>query len=252
MASNILTTVPEMVGRSKIIFPSVPYPLPAINLGSTLGGSLPSTTYFAYATWIIQTQDGTQYESPTGTEQSTTLGANDLLLVSLQSVPQLPYAVIGWNLYISTSTGTETQQAFSLPLTETWKEPVSGLISGNNPPTIWGYELVFKYPGRRFPYFSPKRFGHDDFSTSGVQQSITWYVDQLTPFEVPYISADSDAWAWKQFLGSAVQRVPFDFYQECTQQSFQTLLLMDDNPQMSYKAPGLYSLSLKCRKVILA
>jgi hypothetical protein len=201
---------------------------------------------------VIQTQDGSQYESLPGPEVSFTVPPDDLFTVALTSVPQLPYALIGWNLYVSYGSGTETQQAFGLSLATTWTlDPIVGLIAGTLAPTTWGYELIFKYPGRQFPYFSPKRFGHDDFSTAGWQQSITWYVDELTPFEVPYISADSDAWAWKQFLGSAIRRVPFDFYQESTQQSFVTLLLMDDNPQMSYRAPGLYSLKLSARKVIL-
>ena len=252
MGSNVLTTVPAMVGRSKLIWPSAPPSLPAVVLGSTSGGTLPSETYYAYATWIIQTQEGTEYESLPGPEQSTTLGADELLLVNIQTPPQMPYAVIGWNLYVGTTSGGETQQAFGLDLTAQWTEPTSGLISGTDAPTTWGNELIFKYPGRRFPYFSPNRHGHDDVSTAGWQQSITWYVDELLPFEVPYISLDADAWAWKQFLGSAVRRVPFDFYQDSTQQAFVTLLLTDNNPQMGYRAPGLYSVTLKCRKVILA
>ena len=252
--SNIITTVPPMVGRSLILFPSAPASLPVPVLGFVPGGSIPAVTYYAYATWIIQTQDGTQYESLPGPTQARAVADGDLLTAAISSVPTLPYAVIGWNLYATTSLvgPPETLQATNISLSGTWTEPTSGLVTGTLAPATWGYELIFKYPGRKFPYFSPKRYGHDDFSTAGWQQSITWYIDQLMPFEVPYISGDTDAWAWKQFLNSAIQRVPFDFYQDSTQQAFQTLILMDDTPQMAYKSPGLYSLKLSTRQVILA
>jgi hypothetical protein len=241
-----------MVGRSLIIFPAAPPSLPDITLDQVAGGSIANTTYSAFATWVIQTQDGTQWESLPGPEEVFEVSADFLLKVSLNSVPQMPYALIGWNLYITAgSIGTETQQAFGLDLDADWTEPDTGLIAGTDPPTKWGYELIFKYPGRQFPYFNPKRVGHDDLSTAGWQQSITWYVDELTTFEVPYISSDDDAWAWKQFLGSAVRRVPFDFYQDSTLESYVTLLLNDDNPAMSYRAPGLYQTKMTCRKVIL-
>ena len=253
--SNVLTAVPAMVGRSKIVFPSVPSVLPVLTLSSIAGGahSGPRELY-AYATWIIQTQDGTQYESLPGPEVSFAVASHYLLTATIQSVPQMPYANVGWNLYASGSSAMETQQSFGLALSATWIQPTAGtgIVVGTNPPTVWGYELIFKYPGRNFPYFSPSWHGHDDFSTGGWQQSITWYVDELMPIEVPYISADRDAWAWKQFLGAAVRRVPFDFYPDSTQQSFQTLVSMDSAPSMTYKAAGLYSLKMKCRKVILA
>ena len=251
--SNILTKVPAMAGRAMIIFPSAPVTLPTLVLGSVAGGTISGPReQWAYATWIIQTQDGTQYESLPSNEQSIAVAADYLLTAKLAYVPQFPYAVIGWNLYVSGSSGDETQQAFGLATDATWTEPTSGIIVGTDAPTTWGYELIFKYPARKIPYFSPSWKGHDDFSTAGWQQSITWYVDELLPFEVPYISGDNDAWAWKQFLGSAIRRVPFDFYPDSTQQAYSTLLNTDSNLPMSYKAPNLYSLTLKCRKVILS
>lgn len=248
---NVLTTVPTLPFRSKLVFPSVPSVPPAPQLGYTPDGTLAATTYYGVSTWVIQTQDGSQYESTPSLESSLAVAADNLLVAVAPVPPQMPYAVIAWNFYASTSSGTETLQASMIPIGTSWTEPTTGLVTGAAPPAGFGNVLVFTYPGRQFPYFNPKWHGHDEFSTAGWQQSITWYIDQLTDFEVPYIEDGADAEAWKQFVQSAIQRVPFDFYQDSTVDTYLSLIMMDQNPKIEYRYPGLYQLKLKCRKVIL-
>ena len=250
--SNLLTTVPALPFRSRIVFPSVPAAPPAPSLGYAAGGALAATTYYAKTTWIVETQDGLQYESLPSAETSLAVAADNVLVVSPPAPPPMPYPVIAWNVYVGASSDAEELQASMIPLSLSWTESTTGLIAGTTPPTEFGNELIFTYPGRLFPYFDPVWHGHDEFSTAGVQQTITWYIDQLTDFEVPYIEDGADAAAWKTFLQSAIQRVPFDFYQDSTLGSFVSLLMMDSNPKMEYRYPGLYQLKLKCRKVILA
>lgn len=251
MPLNVLTSVPASPVRSKIIFPSAPPTASAPTLGSTAGGTLAATTYYVVFTWVLQTQDGTLYESPASAEASLAVSADYLLTVTAPVPPQMPYAVVGWNVYASETSGTETLQQANIAIGTGWTEPTSGLVSGAPYPTTWGNELIFTYPGRQFPYYNPIWHGHDEFSTAGWQQSITWYVDSITDFEVPYIADGTDASAWQSFLTSAIQRVPFDFYQDSTQGTFISLILTINNPKMEYIYPGLYKLAMKARKVIL-
>lgn len=251
LSSNILTIVPALPARSKIIFPSAPSlpPQPTIVPGT---GASPSYYVYGKTTWIVQTQDGTQYESMAGPEGSCESSSGYSITINAPTPPIMPYAVVGWRPYLSLSSQQEQlQQVGIVALGANWTVATGAIAAGQPTPPGWGNELIFRYPARQLPYYNPEWHGHDDYSTAGWQQSIVWYIDSIVDFEIPYIDAGNDAWAWKQFLGYALHRGPFDFYPDATLGTFMTLINMDTNPKMAYRNPGLYSLRLKCRQVIL-
>jgi len=201
---------------------------------------------------VIQTQDGVLHESLPSNESSLPVAANNLLSVASPSAVTMPYALVGWNVYVGSSTGAEQLQNSSpIAIGTAWQESTSGLIAGAPPPTSWGTTLVFTFPGRNFPYSNRDWKGHDEISTGGVQQSITWYVDQLWTFSMPYIADGNDVAAWDQFLSVAIQRVPWDFYLDSTQAQYITVIMTSTNPVISYKAPGFWMADIKARQVIL-
>jgi hypothetical protein len=254
MSTPLTPNVGPSPVRSKIIFPAQPPLVPLASCSSSAGGALPATNYLIKVTWVIQTQDGTQWESLPSEETSFAVAASNLLNVASPPNTVMPYALIGWNVYVGTTSGEEALQNSSpIAIGTPWIEPTSGLLVSLPPPTTWGNELIFTFPARNFPAFNPEWHGHDDFSTAGWQQSITWYVDKILDFSMPYIQAGNDAAAWQQFLGLAILRVPFDFYQDSTSAQFVTLLLQTPNPKLEYKSAGFYAINaLKCRQVILS
>jgi hypothetical protein len=245
-------TIPPSPVRSKVVFPSQPPQVPPPALSSTAGGVLPATTYYAKTTWVIQTQDGVQHESPPSDETSFLVAADNLLVVGSPPSMPMPYALVGWNVYVGNSKGSERLQN-SAPLTigSAWQEPATGLVAGAPPPSTWGIALIFTYPGKDFPYSNRDWHGHDEFSTAGVQQSITWYVDNLLDFTMPFIQDGNDVAAWDQFLAVAIQRVPWDFYIDSTQPQYITVIMTTTKPKLAYKAPGLWTVDIQARQAIL-
>ena len=238
--------------RSKIVFPSQPPQVPMPFLASVGGGALPPTTYFVRLTWVIQTQEGATHESLPSDEVAIILGANQLLKVLSPPALAMPYALVGYNVYASTVPGAERlQNASPINIGANWQEPVGGLGAGLPPPHSWGATLVFTFPGREFPYSNREWKGHDEFSYAGLQQSITWYVDRILDFRLPYIQDGIDVAAWDQFLAVAVRRIPWDFYLDSTQAQYQTVIMMDANPKLAYYAPGLWTASITARRAIL-
>jgi hypothetical protein len=103
----------------------------APGLGQTPGGTMGATTYYVKITWVIPSG-----ESLPSTETSKAVSANNLLTVT--NPAGAPGSATGFNVYVSTSTGTETKQNGSNPVSigATWTEPTTGLISGSAPPTV--------------------------------------------------------------------------------------------------------------------
>jgi hypothetical protein len=99
-------------------------------LSQTSGGSNPQTTYYVKITWI--TPSG---ESLPSAEASLLVLANNVLNVT--NPAGAPASAKGFNVYVSTSSGTETKQNGSIPVATgtTWTEPTTGLISGSALPT---------------------------------------------------------------------------------------------------------------------
>lgn len=147
-------------------------------LGSVSSGSLGVTTYYVKTTWTAA-----HGETLPSTEVSLTVAANNILTVTQSS--SAPAGALGFNIYVSTSSGTETRQNSSpIGVTGTWQEPASGLISGAALPTanttiwyvsIWGAASpgVLNFIGvpaagttiaADFTYYWPVRMDNDSVS----------------------------------------------------------------------------------------
>lgn len=109
---------------ASVSIPSAGYSPPTNGaLTSTASGSLAGATYYVRSTWV--TDSG---ETATSVETSLAVAANHILNVAAPSSP--PAGAIGWNVYVSTSTATETRQNGStIPLGSGWSESTSGLIN---------------------------------------------------------------------------------------------------------------------------
>ena len=98
--------------------------------GQTTGGDQPGTYYVKYTY-----ADGT-HETIASSEVSQVVTASHLLIVT---GPAKMVDISGWNVYVSTSAGTETlQNATPIDCSSgtcaNWTEPVGGLIAGVSPP----------------------------------------------------------------------------------------------------------------------
>lgn len=107
---------------------AVPAAAAAPVLTSSAGGALGARTYYSKSTLV--TPAG---EVAPSAESNLALNANTLLNVAS---PTFALGVTGWNVYVSTSTGTETKQnASPIAIGTAWVEPTGGLISGAALPT---------------------------------------------------------------------------------------------------------------------
>lgn len=96
-------------------------------LSATAGGTIAATTYFVKITYV--TAAG---ETLPSTEASLAVAANNVLNVAS---PAAQTGVTGYNVYVSTATGTETKQNTSpIAIGTAWVEPTTGLIAGANVP----------------------------------------------------------------------------------------------------------------------
>lgn len=99
-------------------------------LTQTTSGALGATTYYVRSTWV--TANG---ESLPSAETSLAVLANNVLNVA-HPTGTAPANATGWNVYVSTSTGTETKQNTTpIAVGSAWVEPNSGLITGAALPT---------------------------------------------------------------------------------------------------------------------
>jgi len=104
----------------------------APTLGSVAGGSLGLTTYYVKITYVDSTG-----ETTVSSESSLAVLALNLLTVASPSIPGGSQPATGWNVYVGTSSGSETlQNATPLVLGTGWTEPVGGLITGASPPSL--------------------------------------------------------------------------------------------------------------------
>lgn len=99
-------------------------------LSQVAGGALAGATYFVKSTWVLSTG-----ETAEGAETSLAVSANNLLVVAPPSTTA-PANAAGWNVYVSTTTGTETKQNGSTPIAlgASWTLPTSGLVTGASAP----------------------------------------------------------------------------------------------------------------------
>jgi hypothetical protein len=156
-------------------------------LTSTSAGSLSGATYYVRSTWV--TNSG---ESLPATQTSLAVASNHVLNVAAPG--SAPAAAIGWNVYVSTSTGTETLQNAGTPIAlgTAWVEPTSGLVTGAALPAAnttgwsvsnWGSTSpgVLTFAGNvlsgvaitaTFTFYYPCRFLADNIDFSLIYQSM--------------------------------------------------------------------------------
>lgn len=106
---------------------AVPAAASSAVLSSSAGGSLGATTYYVRISYTLGAGEVTP-----STEASLAVAANNLLNVAAPAASGAVQGVTGWNVYVSTSAGTETRQNGSTPIAlgTSWVEPTSGLVSG--------------------------------------------------------------------------------------------------------------------------
>lgn len=99
---------------------------PPVNgaLTQTVAGALAGATYFVRSTYVNSA--GETLASP---ETSLAVSANNVLNVAS---PAASVGATGWNVYVSTATGTETRQNGANPIAigSPWVEPNTGLVAG--------------------------------------------------------------------------------------------------------------------------
>jgi hypothetical protein len=99
----------------------------APSLSSVAGGALAGATYFAKVTYVNPSG-----ETLPSSESSLAVAANNLLVVTS---PIASGTATSYNVYVSTTTGTELKQNTTpIALGTNWTEPTSGLINTLNPP----------------------------------------------------------------------------------------------------------------------
>ncbi len=117
----------------------------APTLSAVVSGALAATTYYVKVTYV------TPYgETLASAEASLAVAANSVL--SVASPPAYPGAT-GWNVYVSTATGTETKQNSVVGTIGTpWQEPTTGLIAGSAVPAASTARLANVTPavGQKF------------------------------------------------------------------------------------------------------
>jgi len=100
----------------------------APTLSMVPGGAIVATTYYAKITYTSVA--GETIASP---EASLLVILNDLLQVAS---PSATSGAVGWNVYVSTGTGTETlQNATPIAIGSSWTLPTTGLVSGAAQPS---------------------------------------------------------------------------------------------------------------------
>lgn len=99
-------------------------PPAAATLSNVVSGALGAVTNYVKLTFV-----GGPGESLPSAEASLACPAGSV--VSVASPATTDYRVTGYNVYVSTATGTETKQnATPVPIGTAWQEPASGLIAG--------------------------------------------------------------------------------------------------------------------------
>ncbi len=159
--------------------PTVANPATAPTLSASgTGGTLPATTYYVKYTWI--TSVGETVTSPESTGQAVTAGQT--LTVTL---PTFPSGVTKANVYISSSTGTETLQGSTTSTTFTQSTP---LVTGIIPPTVNTTGATALYTAKNYT----TNVTSDSGATSGNSGtgSATVYVKEINTTNVSSATAN--------------------------------------------------------------
>ena len=105
---------------------TAPPQIPVLSYGS--GGSLAAATYYVRISYVTPTG-----ETALSLESSLSVPANALLNVANPGPDNFGLAT-SWNVYVSTKSFAETQQATGIGVNTNWTLPSSGLVTGSSPP----------------------------------------------------------------------------------------------------------------------
>lgn len=121
--NGIASTIATALNTAGVTPPAAPV------LSAITGGALASFTYYAKTTYV--TANG---ESVPSTEASLLVAANKVLGVA--SPASAGQYVTGYNVYVSTTTGTETKQNTTpIAIGTAWQMPNTGIIAGTAIPS---------------------------------------------------------------------------------------------------------------------
>lgn len=128
-ASTLLVDPAGTIATLAVTMPGTPAPA-GPTLGQVAGGALTGVTYFAVVTYVNSLGETTGVN-----EASLAVATNFVLTVASPAAPTQGRAS-GYNVYVSTTTGTETKQnATPIAIGTAWTEPTSGLITGSSLPS---------------------------------------------------------------------------------------------------------------------
>jgi hypothetical protein len=125
---------------------SVAAPSSAPTLGQSAGGSLPAGTYYVKYTWLYPTgQQGVNQETAASPEASLAVSSGNQLNVTL---PSLPAGAVGANIYIGTSSGSETKQNASPVTGTTYAQTTAITTTGAAAPSSGpAAQILYTAPG---------------------------------------------------------------------------------------------------------
>ena len=119
-------------------------PPAAPTLSSVAAGTLAATTYYVKITYV-----NAAGETLPSAEASLAVAADYVLSVAS---PAATSGASGWNVFVSTTSGTETLQNSSpIAIGTAWQEPTTGLISGSALPTT----STFGVPSATLYFYTP-------------------------------------------------------------------------------------------------
>ena len=119
-------------------------PPAAPTLSSVAAGTLAATTYYVKITYV-----NAAGETLPSAEASLAVAADYVLSVAS---PAATSGASGWNVFVSTATGTETLQNSSpIAIGTAWQEPTTGLIAGSALPTT----STFGVPSATLYFYTP-------------------------------------------------------------------------------------------------
>ena len=126
----------------------VPFPTntppAAPTLSSVAAGTLAATTYYVKTTYV-----NAAGETLPSAEANLAVAADYVLSVAS---PPATSGASGWNVFVSTATGTETLQNSSpIAIGTAWQEPTTGLVAGSALPTT----STFGVPSATLYFYTP-------------------------------------------------------------------------------------------------
>ena len=91
---------------------------------------------------------------------------------------------------------------------------------------------------------------HDNLSTAGIRESVLERVDEFMELSLNWIRAGADLANWTAFLDYALTGAAFAYYPDASLNAYTNYVLEDTGARIEYKAPGVYTLKLKCRVLV--